>query len=105
MQPCHKIDFVSRSPAGCPASLILPIVNFIFRSSLFLLALVVAVSAAETRPPNIVIIFCDDLGYADIGPFGAKTKTPNLDRMAKEGMKFTDFYVGQAVCSASRADC
>ena len=103
MQPCQKIDFVSRSPAGCPASLSLPIVNFIFRSGLFLLAFVLAVPAAETRPPNIVIIFCDDLGYADIGPFGAKTKTPNLDRMAKEGMKFTDFYVGQAVCSASRA--
>jgi len=46
----------------------------------------------------------DDLGYADIGPFGAQDfPTPNLDRMAKEGRKFTDFYVTQAVCSASRA--
>ena len=46
----------------------------------------------------------DDLGYADIGPFGAKDfPTPHLDRMAKEGRKFTDFYVTQAVCSASRA--
>ena len=59
--------------------------------------------AAEGAKPNIVVIFCDDLGYADIGPFGAEGyATPNLDRMAAEGMKFTDFYVAQAVCSASR---
>jgi arylsulfatase A len=58
--------------------------------------------AAKT--PNVVVIFIDDMGYADIGPFGAKAyPTPNLDRMAKEGRKFTDFYVTQAVCSASRA--
>ncbi|MDG1139657.1 MAG: sulfatase [Opitutales bacterium] len=56
------------------------------------------------RPPNVVIMFMDDLGYADIGPFGATDfPTPNLDQMAKEGRKFTDFYVTQAVCSASRA--
>lgn len=54
-------------------------------------------------PPNVVIIFCDDLGYGDIEPFGAKQiKTPNLARMASEGRKFTNFYVPQAVCSASR---
>ena len=56
------------------------------------------------KQPNVVIMFMDDMGYADIGPFGAKDyPTPNLDRMAKEGRKFTDFYVTQAVCSASRA--
>ena len=56
------------------------------------------------RPPNIVLIFMDDMGYADIGPFGAKGyATPNLDRLATEGRVFTDFYVSQAVCSASRA--
>ncbi|MEP6755807.1 MAG: sulfatase [Chthonomonadales bacterium] len=54
-------------------------------------------------PPNIVIIFTDDQGYGDVGVFGAKGfKTPNLDRMAAEGRKFTDFHVPQAVCSASR---
>ncbi|MBL9113745.1 MAG: sulfatase [Verrucomicrobiaceae bacterium] len=54
--------------------------------------------------PNVVIIFCDDLGYADIGPFGAKGySTPHLDRMAAEGTKFTNFHVSQPVCSASRA--
>jgi len=58
----------------------------------------------ENPPPNVVIIFMDDMGYADIGPFGATAyPTPHLDRMAKEGRKFTDFYVTQAVCSASRA--
>jgi arylsulfatase A-like enzyme len=55
------------------------------------------------RAPNVVIIFCDDMAYADIAPFGAETATPNLSRFAREGMRFTDFYVGQAVCSASRA--
>jgi arylsulfatase A len=61
-------------------------------------------STAAKRPPNIVIIFIDDMGYADIGPFGATTyKTPNLDRMAKEGRIFTDFHAATAVCSASRA--
>ncbi|MFO0884041.1 MAG: sulfatase [Pirellulales bacterium] len=54
-------------------------------------------------PPNVVIIFCDDLGYGDIEPFGAKQiKTPHLAQMASEGRKFTNFYVPQAVCSASR---
>ncbi len=52
----------------------------------------------------MVIIFMDDLGYADIGAFGAKGySTPELDRMATEGRIFTDFYVSQAVRSASRA--
>jgi arylsulfatase A len=61
-------------------------------------------SAAESRPPNVVVIYIDDMGYADIGPFGAEgILTPHLDRMAKEGRRFTDFYVTQAVCSASRA--
>jgi arylsulfatase A len=74
------------------------------------LAILVALCAsadwckAADRPPNLVIIYCDDLGYADIGPFGAKGyQTPNLDRMAAEGMKFTDFHSAAAVCSASRA--
>ena len=63
-------------------------------------------SAATDRAstPNIVIVFCDDLGYADIGSFGAKGwKTPNLDRMAAEGIRFTRFYDAQPVCSASRS--
>jgi arylsulfatase A-like enzyme len=61
-------------------------------------------SLTAAEKPNVIIIFIDDMGYADIGPFGAKGhETPHLDRMAKEGMKFTDFSVSSAVCSASRA--
>jgi len=54
--------------------------------------------------PNFVIIFTDDQGYADVGCYGAKGfETPNLDRMAAEGMKFTDFYAAAPICSPSRA--
>ena len=54
--------------------------------------------------PNFIIIFTDDQGYQDIGCFGSPLiNTPNLDRMADEGMKFTDFYVAASVCSPSRA--
>ncbi|MFA6547199.1 MAG: sulfatase [Limisphaerales bacterium] len=71
--------------------------------ALLLLAFVTGVPAA-TRPPNVIVILCDDMAYADIGPFGCKAyATPHLDRMAKEGRKFTNFHVSQAVCSASRA--
>ena len=70
---------------------------------LLFLAAFLASSAAAQRLPNIVIIFIDDMGYADIEPFGAKGyQTPNLNRMAKEGTRFTSFYVAQGVCSASR---
>ncbi|MEZ6053984.1 MAG: sulfatase [Planctomycetaceae bacterium] len=59
---------------------------------------------AEDRLPNIVIIFADDQGYGDLGCYGATGyETPNLDRMADEGMRFTNFCVAQAVCGASRA--
>jgi arylsulfatase A-like enzyme len=61
-------------------------------------------AADQTRPPNVVLILTDDQGYADVGVYGAQGfTTPNLDRMAREGMRFTDFYVAQAVCSASRS--
>ena len=54
--------------------------------------------------PNLVIIFCDDLGYGDLGCFGHPTiRTPHLDRMAREGTRFTQFYVGASVCTPSRA--
>lgn len=61
-------------------------------------------AVAEERPPNFVVIFCDDLGYGDLGCFGHPTiRTPNLDRMAAEGMKFTQFYSAAEVCTPSRA--
>ena len=56
------------------------------------------------RPPNVIIIFADDLGYGDLGCFGHPTiATPNLDRMAREGMRLTQFYVAECVCTPSRA--
>jgi arylsulfatase A-like enzyme len=59
--------------------------------------------APADRPPNIVLVYADDLGYGDVGCFGAQGyATPNIDRLAKEGIRFTDFYVAQGVCSASR---
>lgn len=58
----------------------------------------------DTRTPNVVIIFTDDQGYQDVGCFGSPNiSTPNLDKMAAEGARFTNFYVSQPVCSASRA--
>jgi arylsulfatase A-like enzyme len=61
-------------------------------------------AAQTTRPPNIVVIFADDLGYADLGCYGSPTiRTPHLDAMAREGLRFTDFYVAAPVCSPSRA--
>jgi len=60
--------------------------------------------STNERLPNIVFIFADDLGYGDIGAFGAvDIKTPNIDRLAIEGTKFTDFYSASPVCSPSRA--
>ena len=71
----------------------------------FLLVLLAACSAEPTPPPpNVVIMYVDDMGYADIGVYGAiGYTTPHLDRMAAEGVRLTDFYVSQPVCSASRA--
>ena len=58
----------------------------------------------ELKKPNFIIIFTDDLGYGDLGSYGHPTiKTPYLDQMAKEGMRFTQFYVGSSICTPSRA--
>ncbi|MDG1324514.1 MAG: sulfatase-like hydrolase/transferase, partial [Opitutales bacterium] len=54
--------------------------------------------------PNIIFIMVDDMGYHDLGCYGSKTiKTPNIDRMAKEGIRFTDCYSGDTVCAAARS--
>ena len=58
---------------------------------------------ASDRNPNIVLIYCDDLGYGDLGCYGSSIPTPHLDRMAAEGMRFTQFYSANPVCSPSRA--
>src|SRR5690606_37600653 len=58
----------------------------------------------QRERPNIVIIIADDLGYGDIGAYGnAKIQTPNLDRLAREGIRLTNFYVTASACTPSRA--
>ncbi|MDP6448313.1 MAG: sulfatase-like hydrolase/transferase, partial [Pirellulaceae bacterium] len=70
---------------------------------LLTLAALCALSLSAKEKPNLVLIFIDDMGYGDIGPYGSKlNRTPNLDRMAREGRKLTSFYAAP-VCSASRA--
>ncbi|MEM9663520.1 MAG: sulfatase [Bacteroidota bacterium] len=60
--------------------------------------------AAPEEPPNIIVIFADDLGYGDVGAYGHPTiRTPHLDQMALEGVRFTQFYAGASVCTPSRA--
>lgn len=64
----------------------------------------VAESAGAPRPTNFIVIFCDDLGYGDLGSFGNPTiRTPHLDRMAAEGQRWTSFYAADSVCTPSRA--
>ena len=71
---------------------------------LSLLSLAIADAADKQTKPNIVIILADDLGYGDLSCFGqTRWKTPNIDRMAAEGTKLTDFYSACAVCAPSRA--
>ncbi len=71
---------------------------------LFCFAVSMLVASAATKP-NVVYILADDLGYGDLGCYGQeKLKTPNIDRLAAEGMKFTDHYSGNTVCSPSRAN-
>src|SRR5215216_288724 len=61
-------------------------------------------SAFGEDRPNVVLILADDLGYGDLGCFGHPThRTPNLDRLAKEGVRFTNFYAAGAQCTPSRA--
>lgn len=73
-------------------------------SLLLLFATAIGAPSRGAQRPNIVFIFADDLAYGDLGSYGAQGyQTPNLDRMAGEGRRFTSFYVAQPVCSASRA--
>ncbi len=64
----------------------------------------IACNQQTKTKPNMIVIFCDDLGYGDLGVFGHPTiRTPHLDRMAAEGQKWTQFYVAASVCTPSRA--
>jgi len=59
-------------------------------------------NASPARPPNVMIILCDDLGFSDVGVYGSEIQTPNLDRLAKQGRRFTQFY-NTARCWPTRA--
>ena len=86
-----------------------------FKMVFLLLSLLTFISCSETSdpgesgdeaPPNIVIIFTDDQGYQDLGCYGSPDiRTPHIDQMAKEGARFTNFYVSQGVCSARERHC
>ena len=66
------------------------------------LEILLPISEANARPPNVIVILADDMGYGDLGCYGNPSiRTPNLDRMAAEGMRFTDFYVAATVCTPS----
>ena len=75
----------------------------LFKASV-LSAFLLTTGILQAAKPNFVIIFTDDQGYGDLSCFGSKTiKTPNIDRIAKEGRKFTSFMVASPVCTPSRA--
>jgi arylsulfatase A-like enzyme len=77
---------------------------FVHRLLIATLLLAMPLSAPASEKPNIIFIMADDLGYADLGCYGQKTiQTPNLDRMASEGIQFTDFYSGCCKCAPARS--
>ncbi len=100
----HRLQFRSLYRSSFLVLQEMPRLFLICLTTAFVAAAISRDSIAEDRPPNVVVIFMDDMGYADINPFGASEyETPNLNRMASEGRIFTDFVVSSAVCSASRA--
>lgn len=85
-------------------------IDGLFRAFFLLAVCAAAVPAAARtpesadRPPNIVLFFVDDMGYGDIGAYGnARAKTPHLDRLAQDGIRFTEFYAAASICTPSRA--
>lgn len=73
------------------------------RILILLLAMMAGLGASAAERPNIVVVLADDFGYGDVSAYGGSVPTPNLDRMAREGMRFTQFYVASPICSPSRA--
>ena len=72
--------------------------------ALIVLAMCISCQTEDNDQPNFIVVFCDDLGYGDIGAFGHPIiRTPNIDQMAAEGQKWTQFYVADPVCTPSRA--
>ncbi|MDB4345756.1 sulfatase-like hydrolase/transferase, partial [bacterium] len=74
-----------------------------FSALIVSLLVMASIANAKTTSPNIVLIFADDLGYGDLSCYGAEMiQTPNIDKLAAEGRKFTDAHSASAVCSPSR---
>src|SRR5688572_23313750 len=74
-------------------------------SDLFVAAIILLVGIVELRAaskPNIVLIFADDLGSNDLSCYGSEIKTPNIDSLAKDGLKFTQYYTASPICTPSR---
>ena len=83
----------------------IPILKIALSGLLFFILSFFSIASPRNKklPPNLIYIMADDLGYGDLGCFGQKTiKTPNLDRMARDGLRFTSYYAGNTVCRPSR---
>ena len=71
--------------------------------NLFVLSVVILFTSCSALLPNFIVIFADDLGFGDLGCYGHPSSlTPNIDRLAANGLRFTDFYTTSPVCSPSR---
>ncbi len=100
---CGQVSGVAAGVAGTPhrCRFMNAIKSFFFCCAVILFA--ADICAAEPRRPNVVLILCDDLGYAELGCYGQKKiRTPNIDRLAREGIRFTQYYSGSPVCAPSR---
>jgi len=101
--PISHLAMSRRSPSRFPLTR-LALTRLLVALAVIIGCVVVGSVARAQRPPNIVLILADDLGYADLGSFGSTThQTPRIDALAAQGTQFNQFYVAQAVCSASRA--
>ena len=88
----------------CPPAMRCVVLAIILASSALSAAELTTEQPADGRPPNIVVIYCDDLGYGDLSCYNPKAayKTPRLDKMAREGIRFTDAHSPSTICSPSR---
>ena len=105
-QPIHKC-----TPGACPFYYSIPQLPMNYKSykSIIIKSIFTCFASCFTciafaqQRPNIIFIFIDDMGYSDLSCFGNKEiETPNIDRLAKEGMRFTNFYDNSPICSPSR---
>ena len=95
----RRTRFQPEQPGGREFGLLATVVSL----TLFVLAAITAARTTLADTPNVIFIMADDLGYGDLGCYGQKTlKTPNIDRLASEGMQFSQMYAGSTVCAPSR---